>query len=209
MMRASRNLCAAPIEISGSGILFEKNLFSHAVQQLDKRAPGMDKNLLIQMLRLKPEIRMTFLHDAFVIDEKTNSLQAYERQRTRWFANQYFNAIFYSFALIKLSIEAKRWGIFDYTLSLWRPPRAFQFLALLLGMFLEGIWFWFYQLSIPFYTLGFALSSLALFTALQSSSLKIGSKDFLTFMKIGIKHAFLAIKSLSPKLYGTFIQTRG
>ena len=60
MMRASRSILKAPIELSGSGFIAEFELLSGAIHNLDAKAPGMDKNLLIQLLSLKPSIKMLF-----------------------------------------------------------------------------------------------------------------------------------------------------
>ena len=208
MMRASRSAFGAPIELSGSGFLIQFELFKQAVLQLDARAPGMDKNLLIQLLNIKPDLSMVFEKNALITDEKTTSSEAFDRQRTRWFGNQYFNARTQFFQLVTLAISSKRFGIFDYAISLCRPPRSFQVAVLALGSFIE-ILFYFIDISSVFV---FLLSSiiygvgLGLFLNQQRTNFEFSALFGMAFM--GIKNSFLAIKSLSPSLKGTFLITR-
>lgn len=120
LMRQGKNALGLSAELSGSAVVFPFPAFERAVCQLDKRAPGMDKNLLIQLLKDKNKVQ--FLPQAYVSEEKTEKASSYGMQRSRWFGNQYFNAWHYSIGLWKLkTIHAA-----DYALSLWRLPRMVQ-----------------------------------------------------------------------------------
>ena len=209
MMRASRSAFGAPIELSGSGFITDIDWFYDAVHALDGRAPGMDKNLLIQMLKRFPQARLLFDSESVVLDEKTTQSPAFARQRLRWFGNQYFNAFHYTKDLFLLALFTMRWGIFDYAISLWRPPRSVQFLFSLSILPIDIALFMTDWVSFP----ALALASLvfllgAAIFAFSNLSLSQLSSGFSASVTISLRTAGLAYKSLSSKWQGTFLSTR-
>lgn len=208
-LRRGKQVLGLLPEISGSGIMFERSLFERAVQNLDKRAPGMDKNLLIQMLMLKADLNLIYTEEAVVSDEKTEKKDAYGRQRTRWFANQYFNAFFYAVKLVLHSLKHGNLKGLDYLLTLLRPPRSIQ-LALVnvvapleLIMWLSGL------LPLP----AMLISAVFMNVPLLLMLLKEHNERPLAAVVVNLFSALRLnlisfLRSLNPKLLGTFIHTR-
>lgn len=209
MMRASRYVLGYPIELSGSGFGVSVSQFKNATYRLDSRAPGMDKNLLIQFLIQNPNFKMVYDDSICITDEKTTSEQAFGRQRLRWFGNQYFNAIHYSGSLFRLSFKTLNPGFIDYAISLWRPPRSFQIPILLFGFIIEVILINLVQIQlIPIFTLGFFVYGIGIALFLFSNRNEIEWNTITSLFRISFNVIFIALKSLSPKLRGTFIHTR-
>ncbi len=77
-------LSAAPV---GSGMAFEfemlKDIFS---SESILNNPGEDREIDIQLM--KRGIRMEFIDDAYVLDEKVSSAGVFEKQRVRWLEAQ-------------------------------------------------------------------------------------------------------------------------
>ncbi|MDW7690503.1 glycosyltransferase [Flammeovirgaceae bacterium SG7u.111] len=124
MFRQARVNTFEYLELSGSGVAFDLKVFNEAILHLDARAPGMDKNLMVQLLTRFENLSMLYQPKAIVYDEKTNSTDDLQKQRTRWFGNQYFNAFYYGTNLIKSALKQQRIAPLDYFLVLWRPPRS-------------------------------------------------------------------------------------
>lgn len=77
-------LSAAPI---GSGMAFQTKLIREIFSTEEILAnPGEDREIDIQLMRRK--IKMEFLEDAFVYDEKVSSAGVFEKQRVRWLEAQ-------------------------------------------------------------------------------------------------------------------------
>jgi len=208
MMRASRSILKAPIELSGSGFIADFELLSGAIHHLDSKAPGMDKNLLIQLLSLKPSIKMLFDEDSVVTDEKTTEIDSYSRQRTRWFGNQYYNARTQFFPLLRLALRSTRFGIADYGISLCRPPRSFQIIILIVGTLLEFVAH-FMGYSNPFlFLIASVIYTFGLSLFLFNHRNQFSFSSVFSMLNIALKNSFLALKSFSPSLKGTFLNTR-
>jgi len=208
MMRASRSILKAPIELSGSGFIADFELLSDAIHNLDSKAPGMDKNLLIQLLSLKPSIKMLFDEEAVVTDEKTTEIDSYSRQRTRWFGNQYYNARTQFFPLLRLALRSTRFGIADYGISLCRPPRSFQIIILFIGTLLEFVAH-FMGYSNPFlFLIASVIYAFGLSLFLFKHRNQFSFSSVFSMLSIALKNSFLALKSFSPSLKGTFLNTR-
>lgn len=206
--RRAKSVCHLPIELAGSGMMLRFPLFRQAVQQFDTDAPGMDKNLLIQMVKLKPNLAMIYDEQIQVVDQKTADVQQLGRQRLRWFANQYFNAIRYFLPLAKLSVQSGSIGPLDYALTLARPPRSVQLVLSLTALFIE----------LPLYfsdVIAFPWMVLAMFPFLIASALfMIQMRSLVPIKQLGkmgvlvLRNIVSALRSLSPKWHGTFISTR-
>lgn len=207
MMRASRSQLNFPMEISGSGFICSYPLLKAAISNFDRKSPGMDKNLMIQLLKIKPDISMKYLDDCVVTDEKTEDAEAFGRQRSRWFGNQYYNALSGFSTLTKLAIQNKRWGIFDYLISLCRPPRSFQIVVAAAFSGLEILAFAFTNHLSLYFTMSFIFLASAVFLSIPNgSSLTVNQVG--TILKLGLKNLILALKSVHPSKHGTFIHTR-
>ena len=77
-------LSAAPL---GSGMAFEFGLINSVFEAADiQQNPAEDREIEIQLM--KREIRLEFLNEAYVYDEKVSSAGVFERQRIRWLEAQ-------------------------------------------------------------------------------------------------------------------------
>ncbi len=205
MMRRSKMVLGLLPELSGSGMMMDRKLFEQAVMKLDRKAPGMDKQLLINMMFSKQDLNIVFDEGALVYDEKTEDSDAFNRQRQRWFGNQYYNASVSGRQLF----WSMRASMIDYAVALWRPPRSVQVLVSLL----------FAPIDLLLYLKGWipapliAASALALIVALSVFLLNEGKwahafKKSLSMASISFLNAFSAFRSLLPGNSGRFIHTR-
>jgi len=130
---------------SGSGMAFRfsllKEIFNmpHILQN-----NGEDKEIDIQLL--KRGIKMAYLEDALVLDEKVASLNAFKKQRLRW-VEAYLNYVFRLFYkdLRPSSLKFEFWNRFFQLMLL---PRSLYLMMLLSAglIFTAGYYFQF-----PFY----------------------------------------------------------
>ncbi len=211
MFRICKAKLEWPIEISGSGFICKKEIFANAVNQFDKRSPGMDKNLMIQLLRQNKRIKMTYEPNAFVWDEKTSNLEDLKKQRSRWFGNQYFNAYYYTLPLIKTAFIFRKISVIDYAITLCRPPRSFQLFLLPIFALIEFIYYVFFNrfyLSFPLFIVGFGFLLMAVTLSLHYlKAWGNAGKILFTIPKITFNN-LLSIKSgISKKNQGKFVNT--
>lgn len=205
MFRRAKNVVGLIPELSGSGMMMQTELFVKAVLKLDKKAPGMDKQLLINMMFEYESLSILFDEKAEVLDEKTDNDDAFNRQRLRWFGNQYYNAKKSSLKLL----SSGRLGLMDYAIVLCRPPRSFQIAGTLLFFPIDVLLYYFDFIAFPLVATSFLLysSSIGLFLAREgvlSKSLKLIIPTFRTSLVNGLT----ALKSLNTKNNSTFIHTR-
>jgi cellulose synthase/poly-beta-1,6-N-acetylglucosamine synthase-like glycosyltransferase len=79
--------------IIGSGMAFDYSLFVELMQQ-NKAIGGFDKKLQLEVVRRG--IRIIYLHNLLIYDEKVSDLQTFRQQRRRWLSSQwvYFKEYF-------------------------------------------------------------------------------------------------------------------
>jgi len=186
-----------PPELSGSALLFKIEAFNIATRNLDARAPGMDKNLLIQLLLANKKI--SYVPDAQVLEEKTDNNEVIKKQRIRWFGNQYFNAFYWGKALLLKGKPAT----LDYAITLYRPPRSIQMVILPILASLE------ITFNINYI---FALSTILTFTGILVFLVKekIWQEAFkiaFTLPRMAFDNLKSALKGSSKKQQGKFIST--
>jgi cellulose synthase/poly-beta-1,6-N-acetylglucosamine synthase-like glycosyltransferase len=130
---------------SGSGMAFNfkliKEIFNlpHILQN-----NGEDKEIDIQLLRRK--IKMAYMEDALVLDEKVASFNAFKKQRLRW-VEAYLNYVFRLFYkdLRPSSVRFEFWNRFFQLMLL---PRS---LYLLMLMGVGAVFALGYYFQFPFY----------------------------------------------------------
>lgn len=205
MFRRAKQVLGFVPELSGSGMMMELPIFSDAVKLLDKKAPGMDKQLLIHMMLGNKDLRISFDDEAIVLDEKTNAEDQFGRQRLRWFGNQYYNAKKFGLKLLGSSNLAH----IDYGITLWRPPRSFQVVGITLLLPIDLLAYWFGWTELPFIALSAILSNAAIFLFLWKEGV-LGQVVLSIFpiLKTALKNGWLAFQSVNKKNQGVFIHTR-
>ncbi len=197
LLREAKQVQGLPPELSGSALLFKIEAFNIATRNLDARAPGMDKNLLIQLLLANKKI--SYVPDAQVLEEKTDNNEVIKKQRIRWFGNQYFNAFYWGKALLLKGKPAT----LDYAITLYRPPRSIQMVILPILASLE------ITFNINYI---FALSTILTFTGILVFLVKekIWQEAFkiaFTLPRMAFDNLKSALKGSSKKQQGKFIST--
>ena len=204
MFRRSKSLLGFHPELSGSGMLIELGLFKQAVSKLDRKSPGMDKQLLIRMMLEKSDLKISYDEKAIVLDEKTEDSDAFNRQRKRWFSNQYYCAYHFGWKLL----SSKNNALVDYGISLWRPPRSFQVVGAVLLAPIDLLGYSFGLVNAPLITLSALISVIAIgLFLLNEGMLRKVISNILPLIRTSLKNGVTAISgSLSSN--GSFIHTR-
>ena len=73
--------------ISGSGVVFEYPLLKEKISTMNS-VGGFDREL--ELLLLKDGVKVQYLKDAIVYDEKVSQTKTFTNQRKRWISSQYF-----------------------------------------------------------------------------------------------------------------------
>jgi cellulose synthase/poly-beta-1,6-N-acetylglucosamine synthase-like glycosyltransferase len=104
----------------GSGMAFDYQLFKEVMTDV-KAIGGFDKELEMRLLREK--IKIEYLNDALVADEKVPQMEDFKRQRRRWLSAQYvyFGRFFFS-GVYHLFTKAN-FDFFDKVYQMIVPPR--------------------------------------------------------------------------------------
>lgn len=119
--------------LSGSGMAFKTNLYTHFLKQNNVIGAGFDK--VLQAWLLKQDIRIAFNCSAIVYDEKTSYSDQLVKQRSRWL-NTWFKYFKYGFNIIFKGIRSLSINQFLFGLVLLRPP---LFLFLMTAIFITMI----------------------------------------------------------------------
>lgn len=85
IFRKGANALGLSSAVIGSGMAFEFSLLRDSLQHI-QAIGGFDK--VLQLDIVKQGIRIRYLENALVFDEKVNSSQAFRQQRKRWMASQ-------------------------------------------------------------------------------------------------------------------------
>lgn len=203
MLRAGKCFWGGPAELSGSAALIKTDIFKHCVNQLDPKAPGFDKNFMVNLLTSYPSLSTEFSEHLVVYEEKTAVAQNYDSQRLRWFGEQYYNAFYKAGRLLASSVKGNL-KCLDYWVTLARPPRVVLFAISLL---LAVIDLWDGQPGIL--CIAFVLNYL---TFLIVAFPYLDQIKMLDFIKGGLSvlrsNVIRSLTSLKSKHLGTFIHTR-
>ncbi|UFH54454.1 glycosyltransferase family 2 protein [Spirosoma sp. KNUC1025] len=87
LFRAGQRALGLSASLIGSGMAFEPVLMKRALNQI-QTVGGYDKEL--EMLLAVAGIRIGYLQDAIIYDEKVQNVAVFQRQRTRWIAAQLY-----------------------------------------------------------------------------------------------------------------------
>lgn len=123
----------------GSGMAFDYHLFKTTMANVNAIG-GFDKELELKLLRDK--IKIEFLNNALVLDEKVQKPEVFANQRKRWLSAQFIYFRRYFFSGLKHLITKGNIDFFDKVYQMVSPPRL-----LLLGL-------------TTFFTLGYGLVAL-------------------------------------------------
>ncbi|MDQ6764425.1 MAG: glycosyltransferase family 2 protein, partial [Bacteroidota bacterium] len=119
--------------ILGLGIAIDLELYKEIMYT--NKLGGFDKKLQVQLAKKLPSI--AFAADAIVYDEKVDSGEALEKQRTRWIFT-YFTYFKDSLGLLSRGVSTLHTGRILLAINMLRPP---LFLTLALAFFMTAISF--------------------------------------------------------------------
>ncbi|GAB4039764.1 glycosyltransferase family 2 protein [Spirosoma jeollabukense] len=155
LFRAGQRALGLSASLIGSGMAFEPALMKRSLNQI-QTVGGYDKEL--EMLLVVAGIKIGYLQDAVILDEKVQNIAVFQRQRTRWVAAQ----LYFIKAYFKIGIQQLfkgNWQAFNTLIKSLLLPRmillavlgllavvsllgtaSFQFFALgLLGLLLGSL----------------------------------------------------------------------
>lgn len=110
----------------GSGMAFDYHLFKTTMANVNAIG-GFDKELELKLLR--DNIKIEFLNNALVLDEKVQKPEVFANQRKRWLSAQFIYFRRYFFSGLKHLIVRGNVDFFDKVYQMVSPPRV-----LLLGL---------------------------------------------------------------------------
>lgn len=203
MLRAGKCYWGGHPELSGSAALIKRDIFRHCIESLDPKAPGFDKNFMVNLLSGYRTLKTMFAEDLVIYEEKTAAVSNYDAQRLRWFGEQYYNAFFKARTLWLAALKGNLHCL-DYWVSLIRPPRVVLFI---MSFLLAALDLWDGQpgmLSIAFVlnALTFLFVSFPYLDQIEILNLAKGGWNILR------SNVRSALTSLQKKHLGTFIHTR-
>ncbi len=130
----------------GSAMAFDFTYFKKIMGDIDDVA-GEDKEIELKILRDK--VKIEYLEDAYVYDEKVQNAQVFSNQRTRWIASQVYYFKNYMVKGIWDLITKGNIDFFDKAFQTFIPPRILMLGALTFitgfSFFLNvapGFYFW-------------------------------------------------------------------
>lgn len=120
--------------IWGLGIAMRTDLYRSVIYR--NFLGGFDKKIQADIVKVIPQL--AYAEEAYVYDEKIDTGEALETQRTRWI-NAYFKYFKYGWGVFAAGIRKGSFNLVYFGVNLLRPP---QFLQLLGGMLmlLVNIW---------------------------------------------------------------------
>ncbi len=116
--------------LTGSGMGFEFNLFKDLMSNINA-VGGFDKELELQLI--KSNVKIYYLDNANILDEKVCKKDVLAKQRTRWIASQFHYLKKYIVSGIIELVLNRNVDYFNKTFQLAIPPRVFMVLLLLIG----------------------------------------------------------------------------
>ncbi|MBC8319537.1 MAG: glycosyltransferase [Bacteroidetes bacterium] len=128
----------------GSGMAFEYKLYRSIMKTIDTYADE-DKELEIKLFLNR--IKIDFLNDVYVYDEKVTNSKVFVKQRSRWISSQIFYARTYIFKSIYELFKHSNFDFFDKMLQLLLAPRILMLgitfiIAVLSSFFNRGFLFY-------------------------------------------------------------------
>jgi cellulose synthase/poly-beta-1,6-N-acetylglucosamine synthase-like glycosyltransferase len=136
IFRAGHRLFGISSALLGSAMVFDARLFRRYIPQLSAIG-GFDKEL--ELLILREKVKIEYLQDAYVLDEKVQNASVFYKQRKRWiYAQFYFFGRDFIVSVWHLFAH-RNFDYFDKTLQFSLPPRVMLLGVIILVNFLNMI----------------------------------------------------------------------
>ncbi len=141
IFRKGTNAIGISSSVIGSGMAFEFDRIKNVLSQINA-VGGFDKPLQLKIVQ--QGIKIQYLEDALVFDEKVDSSHAFKQQRKRWVSSQFIYLKQFFFPAFK---ELFKGNVSYFNLAIANNiilPRAFLFMAMpllvLIAFFISKTW---------------------------------------------------------------------
>ncbi|RMG76291.1 MAG: hypothetical protein D6707_12480, partial [Bacteroidetes bacterium] len=155
MFRAGKAGFGLLVEISGSGMVFQFDLYKTAIRRVDLQSPVHDKAFLNELIKLNTQI--FYEPCAMLFEEKTDTYHGIARQRLRWIGGQFYLFRRYFLQLCLDSLKQRKLTPIDFAFSLFKIPRSLHVTGLLFWSVLGVLFPSLSLLSFKFWFAGFIL----------------------------------------------------
>jgi cellulose synthase/poly-beta-1,6-N-acetylglucosamine synthase-like glycosyltransferase len=133
----------------GSGMAFDFKLYKSIMEDIDTYADE-DKELEIKLLMKWNKI--SYLNNAYVLDEKVSNSQVFVKQRSRWISSQIFYARTFFLKSVYELFAHSNIDFFDKMLQMMLVPRiillGITFIVSFLSFFISNEFFFFLWLAV-------------------------------------------------------------
>ncbi|HJW16310.1 MAG TPA: glycosyltransferase family 2 protein [Flavisolibacter sp.] len=176
IFRKGTNAVGLSSAVIGSGMAFEYDTVRKVLSEIHA-VGGFDRPLQIKIVEQR--IKIEYLEDALVFDEKVDSLHAFQQQRKRWLSSQFVYMKQFFFPGIKQLFKG---NVSYFNLAIANNlvlPRAYLILALpvliVVTFFLHTGWFLYFLITgiLYFITLAIALPPVLVNKKLFNAILKM------------------------------------
>ncbi len=141
IFRKGTNAIGLSSSVIGSGMAFDFQMIKEILCKINA-VGGFDK--ILQLKVVEQNIKILYLNDAIIFDEKVGSSQAFKQQRKRWVSSQFIYLKQFFLPACNKLLKGKL-SYFNLAIANnFVPPRAFLLLLLplliLIAFFLQPVW---------------------------------------------------------------------
>lgn len=137
IFRKGHRILGLSSALIGSGMAFDYAMYKETMEGVTSH--GEDKEL--EMLLLAKGIRIEYLDDAIILDEKIQKAEVFARQRRRWLSAQFGMFRHYFMTGLKYMVTRGNFDLFDKVIQMMLPPRVIQLGMVTLMLFLAALFY--------------------------------------------------------------------
>ncbi len=184
----------------GSGMAFDFNLYKSIMKKIDTFADE-DKELEIKLLLDWNKI--SYLNDAYVLDEKVSNSKVFVKQRSRWISSQIFYARTFIFKAIYELFAHFNFDFFMKIIQFLLPPRIIMLgitflIAFISSFFNQGFFFYAWLIVFTVLIISLIISVPKRFYNRQTSKALLSLPYGFLMMGLAFFRIKLGSKRLSP-----------
>lgn len=132
----------------GSGMAFDYPMFKEIMSTIDA-VGGFDKELELKLL--KSGLKIEYVGDAMIYDEKVSKSEVFAKQRSRWISAQFYYFRKYFLSALAHLITKGNADYFDKAFQMIMPPRLMLLGGLFLGLVISTVLNFFVEPTMHFY----------------------------------------------------------